>query len=908
MQLRCSCCSQVRDCAEKVAQRSRFCTHCGRITRFTEVPASATRQGNHAPAETIADNTSVTPPNDSTNAIPSATRTIASSTTSDSPEENSRSSSSTGHTDLASASKSPISDAALLNEVLLRVRFLHTRCQFGDAVKLLLEQNEKSRTSAVTSLMMQSMYLSDLQDAARQAAREAAYDRKAVFRQSEVRQYLDSLKSLNLEDPDFVNPDVPGPKHSRDSAKWTAQQRAITLVVVISLITLVAVFAIRLQDPASSPRDNQDSANQSRASDKSAANDGTQASPESFSPTKPGADTSVNPSKAVAAQAHQLLKDGKPLAASQLLSRTDSDASQEFVNQLGSAWFSEITSLEHSGKPDSLRQSIQYLNGAEQILQSADQGQDQIRIRQVRCDMLNHLATLLISDGNYPGAIDALVKIASLQPDDPRNQQLATRIAESMVNGMEQGDTRINAELVIPWIDQSERFGVPSDIRMDLHQRVLKARLHAIRQLRTRNDDRSLVLAIDAMQSLQKSNALDPEVKADSQNFADSLIQQSFDMLEAGQLTPASLKLKAAISLGLHNASATATARLGRRLEEQFHAALTNQQFSTAADLYQMLRLLAPEKLPALNAALRLLSAKELANLPDWLRDLIQHHTNSIDMQFVLVPRGEFQRSSAPPTETDISAQQPDLPTHQVTLTRSFLLGQFEVTRRQYLMVTGLSPDGAETSDAGSINPSASLPCDQLTWSQATAFCQSLSSLDAEQAAGRRYRLPTEAEWEWACREASIQSPPDSETAESLAAQAWYANNSGHLQIDPNLSLQSDPDRLQTLITRSQPRLQKIGTRQPNALSLYDMQGNAAEWVLDWFADYPSVTLQDPLGPDSGTKKILRGGSYRDDSSGIQASRRLPTPPDRAAGGLRVVLEFFATSTDAPEQTTAQAQ
>lgn len=430
----------------------------------------------------------------------------------------------------------------------------------------------------------------------------------------------------------------------------------------------------------------------------------------------------------------------------------------------------------------------------------------------------------------------------------------------------------------------------------------------AFRKLRNRNDDRSLLLAIDAMQSLQKSDAQDPAVRAEGQNFADSLIQQSLDLANAGQLAPAALKLKAAISLGLHNASATATARLGRRLEEQFYSALTDQQFSAAADLYQMLRLVAPEKLPTLNAALRLLSAKELANLPDWLRDLIQHHTNSIGMQFVLVPQGEFQMGSALPTETDISAQQPDLPTHQVTLTRSFLLGQFEVTRRQYLMVAELSPDGAETSDTSTIDPTANLPCDQLTWSQATAFCQSLSSLDAELAAGRRYRLPTEAEWEWACREASIQSPPDSETAESLAAQAWYANNSGHLQIDPNLSLKSDPDRLQTLITRSQPRLQKIGTRQPNALGLYDMQGNAAEWVLDWFADYPSVTMQDPLGPDSGTEKILRGGSYRDDSSGIQASRRLPTPPDRAAGGLRVVLEFVIPSTDAPEQTTAQAQ
>ena len=905
MQLRCSCCSQVRDCADKVAQRSQFCTHCGRITRFTEIPASTARQSNHTPDGTTDNSASVSPTDDSQNAIPAGGRTNGPSTDSDKFEENSRAPAAAGHTNPASSAKSPISDAALLNEVLLRVRFLHTKCQFSDAVQLLLEQNEKSRTSAVTSLMMQSMYLSDLQDAARQAARQASYDPKAVFRQSEVRQYLDSLKSMNLEDPDFVNPDVPGPKHSRDGAKWTAQQRAITLVVVISLITLVAVFAIRLQDPVSTPRDDQDPTQQSRSPDKSAPGNGTESSSAAVSPSTAGP---RHPFSAVTAQAHQLLRDGKPLATSQILSRIDADTRQEFVDQLSNSWRSEIASLERSGKPESLRKSIQYLNGAEQILQAVDQGQDQIRIRQVRCDMLNHLATLLISDGNYPGAIDALVKIAALQPDDPHNQQLATRIAESMVNGMEQGDSRINAELVVPWIDQSERFGVPSDIRSALHRRVLNARLNAIRLLRNRNDERSLLLAIDAMQSLQKSHALEPEVKADGQNFADSLIQQSLDMLDAGQLTPASLKLKAALSLGLHNASAAATARLGRRLEQQFQAALADQKFSTAADLYQMLRLLAPEKLPALNTALRLLSARELATLPDWLRDLIQRHTNAIGMQFVHVPQGEFQMGSEPPTEISLSAQQPDSPPHQVTLNRSFLLGQFEVTRRQYLIVTGLSPDSAETPDATTTEPSSNLPCDQLTWSQATAFCQSLSNLDAEKADGRRYRLPTEAEWEWACRQASLPSPPDSEAAESLAARAWYANNSGHLQIDPNLSLQSDSDRLLTLIARTQPGLQKIGTRQPNALGLHDMQGNAPEWVSDWFADYPDVAVQDPLGPAAGTRKILRGGSYRDDSSGIQASRRLPTPPDHAAGGLRVVLEFVVTPPDAPEQTTAQAQ
>ncbi|MEN9557359.1 MAG: hypothetical protein RLZZ232_3645 [Planctomycetota bacterium] len=905
MQLRCSCCSQVRDCADKVAQRSQFCTHCGRITRFTEIPVPTTRQSNHTPDGTTDHSASVSPADDSQNAIPAGGRTTGSATDRDNFDENSRAPSAAGLTDPASSTKSPISDAALLNEVLLRVRFLHTKCQFGDAVNLLLEQNEKSRTSAVTSLMMQSMYLSDLQDAARQAARHASYDPKAVFRQSEVRQYLDSLKSMNLEDPDFVNPDVPGPKHSRDGAKWTAQQRAITLVVVISLITLVAVFAIRLQEPVSTSREDQHPTQQSRSPDNSTPGNGTESSSAAVAPPTTGP---RHPFSAVTAQAHQLLKDGKPLAASQILSRTNADASAEFADQLSNLWRSEIASLESSGKPESLRKSIQYLNGAEQILQAVDQGHDQIRIRQVRCEMLNHLATLLISDGNYPGAIDALVKIASLQPDDPRNQQLATRIAESMVNGMEQGDNRINAELVVPWIDQSERFGVPADIRSGLHQRVLNARLNSIRQLRSRNDERSLLLALDAMQSLQKSHPLHPDVTSDSQNFADSLIQQSLDMLEAGQLTPASLKLKAAISLGLHNASAAATARLVRRLEQQFHAALSDQKFSTAADLYQMLRLLAPEKLPALNAALRLLSARELATLPDWLRHLIQRHTNSIGMQFVLVPRGEFQRSSAPPTENGISAQQPDFPLHQVTLTRPYLLGQFEVTRRQYLIVTGRPADNAETPDATTTESSSSLPCDQLTWSQATAFCQSLSSLDAEKTAGRRYRLPTEAEWEWACLEASSPSPPASEVAEPLATHAWYANNSGHLQIDPNLSLQSDSDRLQTLIARSQPRLQKIGTRQPNALGLHDMQGNAPEWVSDWFADYPTVAVQDPPGPDSGTEKILRGGSYRDDSSGIQASRRLPTPPDRATGGLRVVLEFVVTPPIAPEPATAQAQ
>ena len=200
--------------------------------------------------------------------------------------------------------------------------------------------------------------------------------------------------------------------------------------------------------------------------------------------------------------------------------------------------------------------------------------------------------------------------------------------------------------------------------------------------------------------------------------------------------------------------------------------------------------------------------------------------TNSIGMQLVPIPAGEFLMGSAedcPLGDPDEECQ------HRVRITTPFLLGMHQVTQRQYERVTGENPSYFKGDD---------LPVEHLTWKEAQRFCEMLSSLPAERQAGRRYRLPTEAEWEYACRAGTTTPFNTGETLKPDQARFSFTNRSSPKQTAP------------------------VGTYPPNAWGLFDMHGNVWEWTADWFsADYFRESLEiDPRGPSSGTHHTLRGG------------------------------------------------
>jgi len=181
-----------------------------------------------------------------------------------------------------------------------------------------------------------------------------------------------------------------------------------------------------------------------------------------------------------------------------------------------------------------------------------------------------------------------------------------------------------------------------------------------------------------------------------------------------------------------------------------------------------------------------------------------------VKMEFVWVPGGSFEMGS---NEYDS-----EKPVHTVQLD-GFWMGKYEVTQEQYEAVTGGNPSNFK---------GAKNPVERVSWNDAVAFCQK---------AGKGIRLPTEAEWEYACRAGSRTRFFFGDSDSGLGEYAWYRGNSGS---------QTHP----------------VGQKKPNAWGLYDMHGNVCEWCGDWYGNYSSGSASNPQGASSGDIRVLRGGSW----------------------------------------------
>lgn len=209
---------------------------------------------------------------------------------------------------------------------------------------------------------------------------------------------------------------------------------------------------------------------------------------------------------------------------------------------------------------------------------------------------------------------------------------------------------------------------------------------------------------------------------------------------------------------------------------------------------------------------------------------------------FVRIPAGTFVMGS-PATEkerTRIETQ------HPVTLTKDFYMSKYEVTQREYLAVMGNNP-----SEFGS---DVNRPVENVDWFKATDYCAKLTA--SEKAAGRlqagwEYRLPTEAEWEYACRGGT-------------STVFYYGNDlrSGMANFDGRSEYAGGTGTVNNPNGTYLDRPTTVGSYTPNAFGLYDMHGNVWEWCLDWVGDYPVGSVTDPKGPSSGSGRVFRGGSW----------------------------------------------
>ncbi len=191
-------------------------------------------------------------------------------------------------------------------------------------------------------------------------------------------------------------------------------------------------------------------------------------------------------------------------------------------------------------------------------------------------------------------------------------------------------------------------------------------------------------------------------------------------------------------------------------------------------------------------------------------------------------------------------------PVHKVTLS-SYYIGQTEVTQALWKAVMGINPSKYNGDD---------LPVERVSWEDCQNFIYSLNELT-----GANFRLPTEAEWEYACRGGNKSSGQKYSGAHSMNTCGWYLDNSGE-------------------------KTHPVGTKQANELGIYDMSGNVWEWCQDWYGKYTSARQTDPKGPKRGSDRVNRGGSWDYDAKYCRSSNRSSNTPDFVYDclGLRLAL------------------
>ena len=220
-------------------------------------------------------------------------------------------------------------------------------------------------------------------------------------------------------------------------------------------------------------------------------------------------------------------------------------------------------------------------------------------------------------------------------------------------------------------------------------------------------------------------------------------------------------------------------------------------------------------------------------------------------IEFVWIPAGEFRMGS-----TGRRAYSDEEPLTRVRITRGYWLGKYEVTQGQWEGVMGGNPSRFE-------NCGEDCPVERVSWNDVQAFIRKLNG----RSGGSRYRLPTEAEWEYGARSGTSTDTYAGDVTEPGGEDpvvnriAWYDENSGG-------------------------RTHRVGRKGPNAFGLHDMMGNVWEWVGDWYGDYPGGTVTDPVGPVSGSNRVLRGGSWGNYARNCRSAYRDWNSPGIRYGSL----------------------
>lgn len=233
----------------------------------------------------------------------------------------------------------------------------------------------------------------------------------------------------------------------------------------------------------------------------------------------------------------------------------------------------------------------------------------------------------------------------------------------------------------------------------------------------------------------------------------------------------------------------------------------------------------------------------------------LENHVNSIGMKFVRIPAGTFTMGENPPLS---EGKGDEHPAHEVTISKGFYICAHEVTQKQWRDVMGANPSRHKGDDH---------PVDSVSWNDAQEFIKLLNQREGH----NRYRLPSEAEWEYAARAGTKTRYFWGNDAGKLSDHAWVKANANDVT-------------------------HPVGTKKPNAFGLYDTSGNVREWVNDWYDDehYAKSPKTDPKGPLSGYGRAYRGGSKDGMEFPTRSSYRWRETPDTRAQNLGFRLAMDA--------------
>ena len=315
--------------------------------------------------------------------------------------------------------------------------------------------------------------------------------------------------------------------------------------------------------------------------------------------------------------------------------------------------------------------------------------------------------------------------------------------------------------------------------------------------------------------------------------------QSALDTLQQGtneRLTALQSQLEPAIA-----GQQAETRRLGQ-LEEQVFTAITRQQAATqrltdlAGQVESVMKELrearveldtVQEEIAALAAVPPAAAAADAEPSKTW--------ANTLGMAFVLIPAGSFDMGSE-------SGDADEQPVRSVTIDKPFYVGQFEVTQAQWHAVM--------ESDPSQFTDDPNRPVESVSWNDAQEFITKLNAMEPD----ATYRLPTEAEWEYAARAGSAAAYAFGGDAAQLDAYAWYADNAGNTT-------------------------HPVGEKQPNAWGVHAMHGGVWEWVQDRYGSYPSETVTESAGPPPGNRRVIRGGSWLSPAEDCRAASRSHAHP-----------------------------